>query len=359
MNDFIEYWSAARLLLEGKNPYSPELMLSLQSAIGWTDQRPLMMWNPPWSLTFVLPFGFLGFDAGKSLWLLVNLLIVFVCIDLSWRIYNGPKRYFWLPWLVGLSFFPTLFVLRVGQITPFVLLGVVGFIFSIRYRRYGLASCSTVLISLKPHLLYLFWVALLCWVFSRRQWRMPILIGAAFLIATIVPLGYNPSVIFQFVKSSMEKPPLYWMTPTIGGIMRFVLGPGHSLLQFLPTALSLLFFLLVYWKRLGRNWAWDKEMPLLLLISVSTAAYGWSFDLVVLIPALIQATIMVIQRGQRLITGIAIFGFVIINTSAYWLNSHAYNELCYVWMAPVLLASFVIIQRLSTRSHNSRTTFGT
>ena len=343
MNDFIEYWAAARLLLEGKNPYSPELMFALQSSIGWSDQRPLMMWNPPWALSAVLPFGLLSFEVGKSLWLLINLFIVFLCIDLCWRIYAGPKRNFWLAWAVGLGFFPSLFVLRVGQITPFILLGVVGFLFFIRQGKYGLASCSAILISIKPHLLYLFWIALLCWIINRKQWKMLVIIAATVIFALILPLSYDPSIVAQFFRSSLVAPPLYWVTPTLGGLLRTTFGTGNFWIQFLPMTLCSLFFLCVYWKRHKKDWVWERQIPILLLVSVTTAAYGWSFDLVVLIPALIQAAVIIIERGPPKIAGFAVLSFVLTNIVAYWLNIHDYGELYYVWMAPALLVSFLVI----------------
>ena len=349
MNDFIEYWAAARLLLGGGNPYSAEQMLRLQSSIGWTDQRPLMMWNPPWALSVVLPFGFFSFEVGRFLWLLVNFFVVVLCIDLSWRIYGGPKRYFWLPWAVGLGFFPTLFVLRVGQITPFILLGVISFLFFVRRERYGLASCSTILISLKPHLLYLFWMALLFWIINRKQWKMLMMIGAMLILATAVPVGFNPSIIAQFFRSSLEAPPLYWVTPTIGGFLRVIFGTRHVWLQFLPMALCLLFFLCVYWKRYERDWVWERQMPILLLVSVITAAYGWSFDLVVLIPALIQAAVLTIQKARPKLVGFAILYFMLCNGLAYWLNSHDFSELYFVWMAPALLVGFLGINGLQVK----------
>lgn len=87
-------------------------------------------------------------------------------------------------------------------------------------------------------------------------------------------------------------------------------------------------------------------MPLLLLLSVSTAAYGWSFDLVVLIPAVLQATIITLQKGRLKSAGIAVLSFVMTNVIAYWLNFHDYGELYYVWMAPALLVGYLVICRV-------------
>ena len=53
-DDFIEYWAAARLTLDGQNPYDPHLLLPLQQAAGRNTDEAVMMWNPPWSLAVVL-----------------------------------------------------------------------------------------------------------------------------------------------------------------------------------------------------------------------------------------------------------------------------------------------------------------
>src|SRR4051794_17668136 len=57
-DDFIEYWAAAKLTLDGNNPYDPAQLLPLQVANGRQTDEAVMMWNPPWSLTVVLPLGF-------------------------------------------------------------------------------------------------------------------------------------------------------------------------------------------------------------------------------------------------------------------------------------------------------------
>ncbi|MGH7874553.1 MAG: hypothetical protein ACREQO_20355 [Candidatus Binatia bacterium] len=43
INDFIEYWAAAKLLIAGGNPYSPEPLLLLQQSAGWSPSVPLIM----------------------------------------------------------------------------------------------------------------------------------------------------------------------------------------------------------------------------------------------------------------------------------------------------------------------------
>ena len=79
VRDFVEYWAATRLLLTGNNPYGPQELFDLQRSVGWTDSIPLLMWNPPWTLSFILPFGLASFDVAQFLWLLLNIFIVVFC----------------------------------------------------------------------------------------------------------------------------------------------------------------------------------------------------------------------------------------------------------------------------------------
>ena len=57
--DFDEYWAAGRLNAAGGNPYDPAAMLQEQRQAGWQQSRPVMMYNPPWTLALAMPLGFL------------------------------------------------------------------------------------------------------------------------------------------------------------------------------------------------------------------------------------------------------------------------------------------------------------
>src|SRR5262245_56213452 len=83
-DDFVEYWAAARLTLEGKNPYDGELLLPLQQHAGRDTKEPIMMWNPPWSMPAVLPLGLLGAREAQLLWLLLHFLVTGFCADRLW-----------------------------------------------------------------------------------------------------------------------------------------------------------------------------------------------------------------------------------------------------------------------------------
>ena len=51
-NDFIEYWSAAHLLLNHGNGYSPAELFRVQQSVGWSEATALLRedYREGWSL---------------------------------------------------------------------------------------------------------------------------------------------------------------------------------------------------------------------------------------------------------------------------------------------------------------------
>jgi hypothetical protein len=176
-DDFIEYWAAAKLTLEGGNPYDGEQLLPLQRAGGRDTDKAVMMWNPPWTLAAVLPLGLLPAREAQLLWLLVNFAAVLFCGDRLWLLRGGSRDRRWVGWAVALAALPTAFALQSGQIGPLLLLGAVLFLECERRGWHYAAGAATVLLAVKPHLAYLVWVAILCDALTRGRWR--ILIGGA------------------------------------------------------------------------------------------------------------------------------------------------------------------------------------
>lgn len=126
--DFIEYWASSRLLLAGKNPYSLTDLHALQQSVGWTQLTPHIMWNPPWTLAFLLPFGSLDFQVARFLWIVSLSAMVLFSARHLWTLYGGAKSRYWVAWIVTLSFAPTIFQLLLQQIGLLTLLGLVGFL---------------------------------------------------------------------------------------------------------------------------------------------------------------------------------------------------------------------------------------
>src|SRR5207249_1853468 len=130
-------------LVQGENPYDVDRVGPLEYQAGRDkDEQPILMWNPPWTLPLVAPLGYLDARAAHLLWLLVQLLAALVAADRLWVEYGGCPENRLLGVLLGLVFVPTLMALVVGQISPLLLLGAVGFLAFEGRRRDLLAGAS-------------------------------------------------------------------------------------------------------------------------------------------------------------------------------------------------------------------------
>ena len=89
-DDFVEYWAAGRLNALGQNPFEGSLLLPLEREAGRDTDEPVMMWNPPWTLSLAMPVGLLPARIAQLLWLAVSLLLVVACADRLWLVYEGP-----------------------------------------------------------------------------------------------------------------------------------------------------------------------------------------------------------------------------------------------------------------------------
>jgi hypothetical protein len=351
--DFCEYWAAGRLNATGGNPYSPAQLLELQSqdTVGWTGEDAVLMYNPPWTLPFVMPFGLLPFAHAQLLWLLLNLLIVAGSADVVWRLYGGDPQQRWWAWGLAVVFMPTVIVLRMGQIPPLALLGLVGFLY---WQRRGcdlIAGAFLMLTAIKPQLVYLVGVAVLLWSAEQRRWR--VLAGGVTSLAICTGVAWlvNPDVIGQWRQLLADKAPAEWVTTTFGSLLRSglgddlrgELGPNERLLQYIAPALGLA-WLGWYWTRRRHAWDWSEQLPLLVLVSVITTFFAWMGDEVVLLPAVIQAAVWVARSGDRslMITagGLYLMGNVVI----FAFNAVTQNQLVHLWVAPALLAGYLVLR---------------
>ncbi len=347
-DDFVEYWAAGHLNWHGENPYDPNKLLDLEQFAGRDTDEAVMMWNPPWTLTLAMPFGLMESRLSQLLWVGLGMFFVVFGADLLWRMYGGPIDRGWVAWLLALTFLPTLFVLNSGQIGTWVLAGAVLFLYFQGRGWSVLAGASTVLLAIKPHLLYLFWIALIVW--GVRRDRRLILAGLLTgIIALAIPLACNHYLLGQYWEAMTQRTPVQWRSPTLGTIIRDVAGDRFGL-TFLPTVLGIGWLVWHVRRQSSRAWNWAEQMPLLLLISFVTASYGaWPFDLVILLPAVIRVAAHIASAHNRSLLRWGIACWLAINGTALVQNLMRVYSDKFIWMAPTMLLAYLILTR-SVRS---------
>jgi hypothetical protein len=355
-HDFISYWASGRLLLAGQNPYSSDAILSLQRAVGWLGEKPLVMYNPPWTLSFILPFSLKHYVLGKFLWVLFHLSVLIVCADRLWRLYGGAQNNQWINLLILGSYAPVYFMLAKGQIIPLVLLGIVGFLYFESKKKWFCAGLFIGLINVKPHLLFLFYIALFLWVLYQRRWEVLLGAGSAFIATTAIPFIFNSHILVQYCDEIASKAYQYhWATPSFGTLLRLVLDDENHFLQFLPAVIGVA-WLLFHWNRTRENWVWTEQMPILLFVSLLTTFYVWANDFVLLIVGIMQASVWLIHYPRHRIVTYSVAIYAIINILAWVTCFLSDSEQWIVWMVPALFVNYTLMRRntIDTAPHSTK-----
>lgn len=345
MADFLEYWASGRLNLTGGNPYDAGQMLNIEKPTGWMEADALMMLNPPWVLPYGMFFGLFEYPFSRFLGFIIHLGIVFTSSVFLWRHYQGSKQGEWKAWLIVLTFAPMLHALKSGQVTILVFLGAVGFLYLIHRKLDFWAGAAASLVLAKPHLLYLFVLALIIWSLTQKRYLVLVGMAAALAVSTGIAWAANPQVISQYLLMLKTYPLELWMTTTLGAYMRVILSPEKFYLQYIPSILAAAWYILV-WARRSKDIDWTTHLPLVIPISIATSPYGWTLDSMLVAISILQLAVL-FEFRQWTATKILII-------SAYWVTNLMvaflrFNQNWFWWYPIFLLVWYILSYRHLTR----------
>jgi len=289
--DFLPYWAAARLLGTGDNPYDASSLRDLEHEIrpdrGQYRGEAFASWNPPWLLLFLLPLGLLPFDLAVRIWFLCQVALIVAASALAWRMLarRSGSAGILLAVAVGLGSGQSVFALLAGQVSGLLLIGLVLGAWWLHAGKDRLAGAALLFTTIKPHVTYFALVLLTVWVIRHRRWQVFLGLAAAAALSmaalwAILPgwmsayfrlMGAYQSIFFRYSSATVGSlAHALWRTD----IFRF------AGLLLLPLAFCLL--------RVADAHGWLTAMNVALLISVPTALYGFAFDQMVLLPAVLQ-----------------------------------------------------------------------
>ncbi len=323
-SDLIGYASAANIFLRGGNPYDSATVLDLQRQMGRNDPLPLIMWSPPWLFPCILPLAILPMPLTRPLWFLINAAILILSADWMWRSSQiaVPSRP--TAWIMALAFVPAAITLDLGQISILLLAGMCLFLAALRHRQDFLAGAATFLIALKPHVLFPFWIVLLLWSVQQRRWRVLTGVFVGLTVPSLLSLIVDPPIYGNYLYAlKSEYGPMRWKTASSGTLLRLAFPSSESWIQFLPTLAGVLLVSLLWWKH-RHAFNWESNAVPIALLSTLTAAYCWTFDWVVLLPAAFSIFAAFAHRPRRhfpylaaLLVSQAFVVFVLSNTAHY------------------------------------------
>lgn len=346
-DDFVVYWAAGRLNSWGQNPYDMELLFALlRREVGRSPEEasaPLGMWNPPWTLLLFTPFGMLPYPFARALWFFLQMVALAWSADRLWLIGGGPRGYRLLAWGLTFLFGPALHALKIGQISPLLLMGLVGFLHFVRQERWIALSIALSLLWVKPHICYLLLGMILLQTLYRRQWAL----GAGFLgvplVALLIVALMNPDALTGWLPTLLKGPLKELATPTLGAWLRLFCGVERLWLQFLPSSLAILLSLGFALRHRGQDWVSEESLPWWVLFSLLTTPYGWTFDHVVALVALIPSSICLGWRPQFLWW--ALWGiYIAVNAILIFAGG---NMFWHIWLAPFWLLWVTMARRVA------------
>jgi len=347
--DFVEYWASGHQLAHHANPYDRDAILRLERSVGFPSGTPvLIMWNPPPALLLVLPLGLLGPVAANLLWSLLLLACLVASVRIVWIMHGGPRNQ--LHWL-GYSFAPALVCLLAGQVSLFVLFGLVLFLRLHRSHPF-LAGVSLWFCLLKPHLFLPFGIVLLVWAIVTRGYNLLLGIAIALGLSTAIAFILDPLVWVHYgqMMSTMSTVRMQQeVIPCMSIMLRWIISPKTMWLQYVPAAFGCI-LALAYFRKHCHRWDWIEHGSLLMLVSVLLAPYTWLMDQAVLIPALLHAAYL---TRSRCLLAILALASAVIEIGALR-GFHLLHSAWYLWTVPAWLAWYLYATKRNYRDECQR-----
>ena len=303
--DFIEYWAAGQLLIQHQNPYERGAVLDLERHQGfkdssahflrpWTRPLPVIVRTPPWSLFIMLPLGLMNAYWGWLFWIAISIASLVIAMRLCWSMFGQDAGLRSIFLLAGYMFAPVLGCLVAAQVGILLLLGMVLFL-RFESDRPFLAGAALILTFSKPHILSLFWLALLFWVVGRKKWRVAAGMSAALLLATAVAVAFDPAV-FGHYREMLDTASIgSEFIPALAGVLRLIFFRRAFWTQFVPMIIGAIWCVWYYFANRSQ-WSWRRHGAMVMVVSVLTTPYGWFTDEVVLLPVILPTALCVYAR---------------------------------------------------------------
>lgn len=277
--DFIEFWAIGQQLAHHANPYDVPAIVRLEQSAGLGANQPRISLSPPAVLFPMLPLGLMRPKTGRIAWFLAIMGCLALSLWLLWRMHGRPDNRLHL---FGLVFAPVIVCVVSGQLSVFLLTGIVLFLFLHRSRP-TLAGAALLPCALKPHLFLVFALVLLLWAVHRRAFRLLAGFAAAFTSSCALTLCFDPHAWPQYLAMMRQTQVMQVFIPTFGAALRYLIDRRAAGWQWAPLAMGSLWALWYFWTRRNR-WDWTDQGLILLVVSDVCAPYGYFTDECILLP---------------------------------------------------------------------------
>jgi hypothetical protein len=195
--DFRGYYAAARVVIEGGNPYDYHTLVSvLLATTGAMGNNPY--YYAPFFAWFIIPLAWLPFNIARIFWMLFNLILWNYSL---WQLSNLFKwsQIGWRKWLLYLfvTFLFAWITWRYEQTGIILFALLLGVLLALQDKKYIWAGVWLTLLLIKPNITLIPIIAIVFWLIRHRNWQpivsMGILtIGLLVIASIITPNLYHP-----------------------------------------------------------------------------------------------------------------------------------------------------------------------
>ena len=318
-------WSPSYLLTHGMNPYG----------MGAPMQVVPSVWLPM-IIGLWFPLGWLDPYEAANLWLLSTVACTILIVWLCWRTADASLAVFAVL-LIAIFLFPSLLShLMMGQLSVMVTLF---YLLSAYLAKRGLFLPSGILVAValtKPQLSVLALPGLLIGMYHLGRLKAVMCFAVACLAAILwltIPLWLADSAWLNHMLAIAQRTPT-WLQPTLFRMLPLRLGEW-GLVLWLVWAIALFAMNAVAWTRLDPPIAMSASLALTVLVS----PYLWSWDFVLMIPAIVYVFSVVRQRAAR---GLIALGYAVawgLTVTIRWTTDNSDDR--FWWLPFFLLATLV------------------
>ncbi len=341
-NDFIGYWSASRLLITGGNPYDENSLRNLEQTIR-PDLKVVEVWNPPWLLLIFAPFGILPFDLALRFWTFCNVFLLVMALFLTWKMAVGSdyQSYFLLILAAGFLFGDTIFLIRIGQISTLILISLVLGVYFIEKEKDWLAGAVLFFTTIKPHLIYLVLAVVFVWSIRKRRLKIWAGMAIAGFSSILVSCFLFPDWLTFYRNAIYRMPYSGLYSSTLGSFINVIWGTEvFRYIGILLLPLAFPFSKII--PRIG----WLTTVNLSLTISIPLSPYGFSFDQVLLLPAVTQMLSWIIKKEVPLPSALGIgMGLSFIYGALFWMSRRDLPDYRYFCVAFCICILYLLAWR--------------
>jgi glycosyl transferase family 87 len=359
--DYIQFWSASRILVSGGNPYDPEAQARENAAQGWDLERDglgryrfLPYYYPPWLALALSPLVVCGFAGAKLAWLAILVeAVVASAYLLRRRIADLHPAW---AMALALAFGVWWTTLPIGQVAPLMVLAWVAVWRLADAGRDRAAGWALAALSIKPHLAMIATVGVLVWAIRRRRWHIvegwATCLAILVVASTLIFPGWLPAMLAAPVQTplvTVEKP---WLGASWLSLLRSIGLEGWPLaLAYAAAAAPAVVVML--------RSAWSRQTEVYTLLALAALAaffivpYLRYYDLPILLVPLFELLRRPLAGQRRALLVLA----ALIVPAALWIvtpgePSPLMSQVHWAWLAFGLAAVWIEVEgRNSPRRH--------